>query len=313
VNPTQAGSEEIERYLQGVRTALADLPAEVRDELLEDLPAHLADVVAEADGEPLRLRLGAPETYAAELRAAAGIEPAVATPRWAGSRQALGRARQLARRANLGIGPLLGYPTVADFGRALRPGWWVLRGYAAGMLALGLAFSTFRLVPRIDTTLPITLAVLALAIGLSVRIGRLTLTERRRVLVALANIVAVLLLAGGAAKASRGPETVYEGGVTNYIDYNNQIVDIYPYDEHGNPLSGVVLIDQNGNVLHFGDPSRCANKLETPPEPRPDPIYRYPLCPLGPGTRLVPAPTGSPAPSTSPSPSPSASVAPSPS
>ena len=39
---------EISGYVERVRAALADLPPEVRDELTEDLPEHLAEVQAEA-------------------------------------------------------------------------------------------------------------------------------------------------------------------------------------------------------------------------------------------------------------------------
>src|SRR5262245_61562736 len=39
--------DQIARYLDGVRTALSDLPDDARDELLDDLPDHLAEVLAE--------------------------------------------------------------------------------------------------------------------------------------------------------------------------------------------------------------------------------------------------------------------------
>ncbi|MGV9767766.1 HAAS signaling domain-containing protein, partial [Micromonospora tulbaghiae] len=63
--------QEITDYVDRVRAALADLPPGVRDELTEELPEHLAEVAAEGEGT-LVDRLGTPEAYAAELRAAAG-------------------------------------------------------------------------------------------------------------------------------------------------------------------------------------------------------------------------------------------------
>src|SRR5205085_4836103 len=63
--------DEISRYAAGVRAALSDLDAGERAHLLEDLEAHLAEVVAES-ALPLADRLGEPRTYAAELRAAYG-------------------------------------------------------------------------------------------------------------------------------------------------------------------------------------------------------------------------------------------------
>jgi hypothetical protein len=56
---TGARGAEIAGYVEEVWEALRDLPLSQRDDLLEDLPAHLAEVVAE-DPAPLRERLGEP-------------------------------------------------------------------------------------------------------------------------------------------------------------------------------------------------------------------------------------------------------------
>src|SRR5215211_2863511 len=70
VNDTIDG--DVARYATAVRAAFADLPGPERELLLEDLEDHLQEVAAEAGG-PLEERLGRPETYAAELRASAGL------------------------------------------------------------------------------------------------------------------------------------------------------------------------------------------------------------------------------------------------
>jgi uncharacterized membrane protein len=75
---TLATDPQIIDYLHRVRAALADLPTETRAELLEDEPAHLAEVLSEGSSG-LAERLGPPEKYAAELRAAAGLPPATLT------------------------------------------------------------------------------------------------------------------------------------------------------------------------------------------------------------------------------------------
>jgi hypothetical protein len=62
---------DVARYAAAVRAALADLEAGERESLLEDLEQHLAEVGADSDA-PLATKLGAPEKYAAELRAAYG-------------------------------------------------------------------------------------------------------------------------------------------------------------------------------------------------------------------------------------------------
>jgi hypothetical protein len=74
---------EVADYLAGMRRALADLPPTEVAEILEDVAAHLVEVHAELSGtstDTLTTRLGTPESYAAELRSAAGYPPATTTP-----------------------------------------------------------------------------------------------------------------------------------------------------------------------------------------------------------------------------------------
>lgn len=86
--------DDAARYADAVRAALADLGDEERAALLDDLEAHLAEVAAESDA-PLTERLGPPDRYAAELRAA--YDPgARREPR--GLRALLSRGRPLSRR-----------------------------------------------------------------------------------------------------------------------------------------------------------------------------------------------------------------------
>ena len=104
-------TDEITAYVEAVRAALVGLPEPTRDELTEDLPEHLAEVLADGVGS-LTERLGPPETYAAELRASAGFvggfpdPPPVVDP--------LARLRATAARhlgaADVRFGPVLGYP-----------------------------------------------------------------------------------------------------------------------------------------------------------------------------------------------------------
>lgn len=59
-------------YVAAVRSLLGDLPAGEREELLEDLAAHLAELAAEP-GLSLQERLGPPSAYAVEFVASAGL------------------------------------------------------------------------------------------------------------------------------------------------------------------------------------------------------------------------------------------------
>jgi uncharacterized membrane protein len=70
----QHDPDAVARYAAAVRAAVADLGDEERAQLLDDLEAHLQEVAAES-GAPLTERLGPPEAYAAELRAAYGAPP----------------------------------------------------------------------------------------------------------------------------------------------------------------------------------------------------------------------------------------------
>lgn len=69
-----------EKYLAGVRAALADLPEAEVAEILDDVAAHLADLGEElgagAGTAEFTARLGEPAAYAAELRSAGGYPPA---------------------------------------------------------------------------------------------------------------------------------------------------------------------------------------------------------------------------------------------
>jgi uncharacterized membrane protein len=75
----------VAEYLARAQAALSDLPASEVAEILEDIGPHLSEVAAEL-GEDVTVdglteRLGTPEQYAAELRAAAGYPPAGQPPR----------------------------------------------------------------------------------------------------------------------------------------------------------------------------------------------------------------------------------------
>src|SRR5262249_18579324 len=63
--------DDVDRYAAGVRAALVDLGPEARAHLLEALEARLREVASEPDVSLVE-RLGPPEAYAAELRAAYG-------------------------------------------------------------------------------------------------------------------------------------------------------------------------------------------------------------------------------------------------
>jgi hypothetical protein len=74
---TIALTPEGEAFLARVRDELADLPPDERDELLEDIESHLAEVAGEGE-VALAARLGSAEEFAQELRNSAGLPPRAA-------------------------------------------------------------------------------------------------------------------------------------------------------------------------------------------------------------------------------------------
>ena len=119
MNGTTLERPEVTAYLAAVRSALADVPADERDELLADVEASLL----ESEGETLSRP---PEAFAAELRDAAGLaSPRQATPGALASLQmwlAKGRVKE-----------------VLQLLRELAPIWWLARAYVAvATISLGL-------------------------------------------------------------------------------------------------------------------------------------------------------------------------------
>ncbi|RCV49257.1 hypothetical protein DEF23_20290 [Marinitenerispora sediminis] len=69
---TETDHPLVQRYLRRLRRAAADLPAGTRNELLDNVQAHLAETTAEADEAGVRTaldELGTPEEVAAAARA----------------------------------------------------------------------------------------------------------------------------------------------------------------------------------------------------------------------------------------------------
>jgi hypothetical protein len=291
---------EIDRYLSGVRAALADLPTEVQDDLVDDLPAHFAELLDEHRG-PLVERLGPPESYAAELRTAAGLGARTgARRRWLSVNDDLAdKAFAAARTADLKIGAVIGYPKATDFVRLLRPAWWVFRAYVVALLFFEVTLHENPLFTPVGWVVLIALSLL------SVRIGPITsrLVQWARVpAVAAAVVVVFVAVAGSPAR------TYYQPSSDGYSDRWSQVTDVYPYDKDGNPLSDVYLYDQNGTPMEFGDAWRCATDDQRyGAQPY---VPRYPLCkgPVKASPSPSPSASSSPSPSSSPSLSPSASA-----
>jgi len=312
---------EQETYLDAVRRALADLDPATRDELLEDLPEHLAEVAAEGEGS-LDDRLGPPEVYAAELRAAAGV----AAPQPGRGLDDRVAATVRAARARLGavdtrLGPVIGYGRLSEFLRLLRPAWWVLRGYLFAMAITAATTGTsFGLLPRLGGSTIAAVLMLAVCIPVSIWLGRRQAGFKpwpKRV-VAIAGLLLLFFGLIGFLDAERNHGYSNETTVGVSVDPYRFIQDVYVYDENGRPMTNMLLFDQDGQPVRIGDPYRCKRSFEV--ATKLEPYQAYPYCPdqapyqVGPRPGLsvapTPAPTAPPTSTVTPTPVPEPTTAP---
>lgn len=294
--------DHVRSYAAAVRFHLADLSPEQVEDLTDGLEADLAEAledphgvavtgavptavppvgaspvtVGERPADPsgqvgaslidLTTRFGPAADYAAELRSAAGIAPAGATRRRRSLRARWGAWRDGAdARLAAMLEPLTGskhWPAVVSFGEAVRPAWWVLRGWLwfviLSWLTMGLFYPSNVLAPdHLGRWL-----VLSACVVLSVQWARGLLPERRwsvRVLrtahvVALIIAVPVVLTAASQSVTTHTvyiDNTVYgaappEDGV--YVE-GQMVSNLFVYDADGNPLSGVQIFDDRGRQV----------------------------------------------------------------
>ncbi|GHJ10126.1 hypothetical protein TPA0907_44930 [Micromonospora humidisoli] len=300
--------QEITDYVERVRAALADLPPQARDELTEDLPEHLAEVAAEADGS-LVDRLGTPEAYAAELRAAAGAGDPAAGRRALERRIAtvLGRARARIDRLDSRFGPVFGHDTAGEFLRLLRPAWWVARAYLAAMLLTAISTDgPLGLLPRLDGHGFVGLLMFVGLLYGSVWLGRCTheLRSWRRWALHASSAVLALFAVAAVADVDDHARSGYDYGYesTSVDNPYNEVQDVYVYDSEGRLVENARLFDQNGTPIRLGWPA-----CDDPALPDVNPVQRaYPYCPqqapfrphppaavpLPPGSGGSPTPTG---------------------
>jgi hypothetical protein len=307
---------EITAYLYAVRAALGDLPESTRDELLEDLPEHLAEVLVEAGGTLVE-RLGPPEAYAAELRASLGFVGGFPDPPPPGKLVEL-RAALLSRLrvADVKLGPLLGYERASEFVLLLRPAWWVLRGYLLAMVVAWMLDDSGQpmgLLPRIGGSELVALLLLAAAVLGSIWLGRRSFRSAapwpRWALYAGTTVLALVAIGGFFNADSSTRDSNYSD--VNYDNSNpfSGVEDVFVYDQQGRLLPGVRIVDQYGAPIELGTPY-CSDP--TTGEYLHTDHMGYPYCPRNapfatPSDERSPAPTATAASSAPAVPTPTAS------
>ncbi|MEU5938317.1 hypothetical protein ABZ807_03860 [Micromonospora sp. NPDC047548] len=272
--------QEITDYVDRVRAALADLPPEVREELTEDLPEHLAEVAAE-DGGSLVERLGEPEVYAAELRAAAGAGGPSDGRRGLEQRigSFVGRVRVRLSGLDTRLGPPLGYASASEFLRLLRPAWWVLRGYLAALLLTVLTGEPLALIPQLGGNALVGLVLLVGSVLASIWLGRHAdgLGRWPRYLLRAGTLVLVVFALAALMQVDVRARWIGDYGYDPISVRNpyDEVQDVYVYDSEGRLVENARLFDQNGTPIRLGWPS-CTD----PALPDVNPVQRgYPYCP----------------------------------
>ena len=250
MNATATLPPEVAEYLDRVRAALADVPADERDEMLADLEVSLLEG-AEDSVEPPEARLGPPERFARELRAAAGLtEPAPAH-----KRGLLDQLRDLAEIPRV--------RAALQAAHELAPAWWFARGAVAAGL-LGLFFGTTW---SDGPGFLLTLLGIAGSVWLGLKLRRQP--HRRRRLLTAANVVlAVLAIPIGvhALQSMGSSEIYYEAAppAEGVALSGHPVSNIYPYSRDGKLLLDVLLFDELGRPLDVGTA-----------DPQMDPERRY--------------------------------------
>lgn len=273
MSETVTENAEVARYLAAVHDELIDLEPADRDDLLEDLEAHLYEVLAESGGASLESCLGAPEQYAAELRASAGFErrPVAIPPvlvRWQRrvAASTLWPSVQRVAQQRWAV-------AAREFLPTLRPGWWVVRGWLA-LFVLVVWLHGNDLAPYTDrivvptyrgnwvTGLLAVLVAVSASVALGLRTPSLPEWVRRGVLlVDLAIVGYVMIMYGPMQAVAQGfgtpsrPTYVMAAPTAAAAPYHGTTVDgrhplnIYPYDAQGRLLSGVRLLDDRGRPI----------------------------------------------------------------
>ena len=295
---TTVPPSDVTTYLSAVRQALADLPPDERDDLLGEVDASVREAAAESD-LPIAMRLGPPEEFAAELRAAAGL-----SQRPTRDDELRPRRGEALRTAWAGTRARFS-PLAHD----LAPLWWVARAYVvvAGFAFLSRAdWSTaIPVVPRFGSAALGTL-VLAAAIVASIALGRRARHAPRRfagvllVLNAALALAAVPVLVEALERANQqrallGNVAAYAPQVAADLAYDGRrLTNVYPYTRDGRLLQDVLLYDSAGRPLDVAPGERAGNRRVLRTADGRILYNSFPIRYFEPGTREVERPGAGP-------------------
>ena len=240
----------IAEFAAAVRRHLDDLPLDEVDDLTGGLEADLSEQASDEQGD---LHLDDPASYAAELRASAGLPPRSSStlPLRRRVRQRLDslEAATLRITHSTRLGSWL-----VEFALAVRPVWWVLRGWVVYQLLTVVLLGRSALVPSGLVMWVMLFAALVLSVQWGR--GRWAPGSFLRVLRVVVSVVAIVALpfvtvwALNEARANSGYSSpvVYTDPTGLQLD-GQRVTNIFGYDAEGNPVTDLQLFDQNGDPL----------------------------------------------------------------
>jgi hypothetical protein len=299
---TIALTPEGEAFLARVREELDDLPPDERDELLEDIEAHLAEVAGEGE-VALAARLGSAEEFARELRTSAGLPPRTA-PSVPSRLNAVGDWFERCLRRGRSLGAHVD----------ARLLWLIARGWlltVAAAVAIGHFGHTYPW-GRAHAWLPhpgirgnsAALVLLAL-IALSLLLGRRAARGRDRLPDRVLTVLALIAVAPAAWHMDSPPRSPYfstpqiqtqvEFAPTPGLAFDGvPIANVFPFDRSGKPLNDVLLYLPDGRALNV-DASRVDPHRRYLVTRRGNRVYNsFPVRYYEPGTTRVAHPTAGP-------------------
>lgn len=241
-------NERVSAFADAVRRHLDDLPIDQLDELTEGLEADLAASAADATDASREFDPADALAYASELRAAAGLPPRSANARRVSVVDAVkeftSTTANRIRASKFGAG-------LIDFLIALRPVWWVLRGWVLFVVVTSLASGRFEYL----LLNPLAFVLLLLFVVVSVQWGRgrwlpTAWLRATRTVVSVFAIIALAYLGLGAVVIASMPSSSSDPGVNYGLRLDDEPVqNIFAYDAAGQPLDFVQLYDGRGEPL----------------------------------------------------------------
>lgn len=227
------------RYLEQVRDQLSDLPEEEREEIVQDLEAHLTEL----DDSQFEAELGDPVAFAAEFRSSAGLDQPTRGSVWDALPRIWNRLEVQAQR----LGQITHWSTV-------RPVWIWTRGWLVictwALVNTGEIFRRFP-IPVIGSSSLTGLILVVLATSLSLWLDKRPQTPIRRFGSMMFSFIAgwslLATLINPVASSTEFAE------IDPYFDrlttaQGNPVDNIYAYDLEGNPVE-VLLFDSEGRPL----------------------------------------------------------------